>query len=102
MSHQPGHDTTSASDGQRPHKAGAFDIRNFIGALLGIYGVVLVLCGLLSHSDVDLALAGGVKINLLAGLGLLVASAVFVTWARLRPVVVSEADIDRDQLPRGH
>lgn len=27
-----------------PQHAGAFDLRNVIGALLGIYGIVLVVC----------------------------------------------------------
>ncbi len=32
-----------APDGERAqkHTAGAFDIRNFIGALLGLYGLIL-------------------------------------------------------------
>ena len=30
-----------------PHKAGAFDIRNIIGALMGLYGVILTLAACL-------------------------------------------------------
>jgi hypothetical protein len=73
---------------RRPHKAGAFDIRTFIGSLLGIYGVVLVLTGLFATDDEALARADGLNVNLWAGLGLVVASAVFLGWARWRPVVV--------------
>jgi hypothetical protein len=69
-------------------QAGAFDIRVFIGALLGIYGVILTLTGLFGTSDEGLAKADGVNINLWTGLALLLSSAVFVGWARLRPVVV--------------
>jgi hypothetical protein len=74
-------------DRGRPVKtAGAFDIRNIIGSLLGIYGVVLVLAGL--FMDRAEAKTGGVNANLWTGLALAVASAVFLLWARLRPIIV--------------
>ena len=68
--------------------AGAFDIRNIIGALLGIYGVILVLAGL--FGDTAPAKTGGINANLWTGLALVVASAVFLVWARLRPILVPE------------
>jgi hypothetical protein len=73
------------------HKAGAFDIRTFIGTLLGIYGVILVLVALF-NSD-------GREINLLTGICLVVGSAIFIGWARWRPVVVPD-DIDTEGM--GH
>jgi hypothetical protein len=80
-------DNTKAGS-QASHKAGAFDIRVFIGALLGLYGVILVLAGLIGTSDRDLDRAGGLNVNLWTGVALVVAAAVFIGWARLRPVVV--------------
>ena len=78
--------------------AGAFDIRNIIGLLLAVYGVVLLVMGLVG--DPELAKTGGINANLWAGLGLLLAGAVFVTWARLKPIVVPiEASHDA---PRHH
>src|SRR4051794_8846211 len=71
-----------ADSGGRAHKAGAFDIRVFIGSLLGLYGVILVLTGLFNSH--------GRQINLLTGIGCILGSAFFVLWARLRPVVVPE------------
>lgn len=68
--------------------AGAFDIRNFIGALLGIYGVLLVLAGLFGDPETDKT--GGVNANLWTGLALVVVSATFIGWARLRPTVVPD------------
>jgi hypothetical protein len=68
--------------------AGAFDIRNIIGALLGIYGVILVLAGL--FGDTASAKTGGINANLWTGLALLVVSVAFIVWARLRPIVVPE------------
>jgi hypothetical protein len=72
----------------RRQRAGVFDVRAVIGLLLGIYGVVLTITGLVSTGDQDLAKTDGVNLNLWTGLGLLLASAVFLTWARLRPVLV--------------
>jgi drug/metabolite transporter (DMT)-like permease len=73
---------------KRPHRAGAFDIRTFIAALLGIYGVVLLLVAIFGTSDADKARDGGVNINLWVGIGMAVAAALLQTWARLRPVIV--------------
>ncbi len=77
--------TKDAPSGGR-HTAGAFDIRNFIGGLLGLYGVILTLMGL--FGDQELNKTGGWNANLYTGLALLVVSAFFVTWARVKPTIV--------------
>ena len=41
-----GHDGAAGDSHEKPHKAGAFDIRIFIASLIGIYGVVLVIAGI--------------------------------------------------------
>ena len=84
------------------HTAGALDIRNIIGGLLGVYGVILVLMGIFGDEESDKT--GDVNANLWAGLVLLVVAAVFITWARLRPVVVPEhvERPDDDGPPPGH
>jgi hypothetical protein len=88
---------------EAPHKAGAFDIRAFIALLIGIYGVVLVIAGLIGPSQADLEKADGLNINLLAGIGMVVVSAAFLIWARLRPVVVPEhAEHAEDRPHAGH
>lgn len=74
------------SSGRRT--AGAFDIRTIIGVLLGIYGVALVLAGI--FADPEEGKTGGVNANLWTGLGLAVAAAVFLVWARARPIVVPD------------
>ena len=80
-------DTTKTSNKRH---AGAFDIRTIIAMLIGLYGVVLVLAGLFGTTDADLERAGGMNINLTAGIGMAVVAALFVVWARLRPVVVPD------------
>ncbi len=87
----PGQAAPSPS-GQR-HQAGAFDIRTFIAALIGIYGVVLLVVGILGTSQADLRKAGGTNVDLWAGIAMMVFAAAFQIWARLRPVVVDEAEL---------
>lgn len=81
---------------QGRHTAGILDIRNIIGSLIGVYGVILTLMGLFGDQESDKT--GDVNANLWAGLVMIVVGLVFVTWARLRPVVVPEHH-DRPQGP---
>ncbi|MFI5693445.1 hypothetical protein ACIA58_16480 [Kribbella sp. NPDC051586] len=68
-------------------KAGAFDIRIVIAALIGIYGVVLTILGIVEkQSEIDKA--AGININLWGGIAMLVFTALFILWARLRPIAV--------------
>jgi hypothetical protein len=72
---------------QQKKKAGAFDIRVVIALLVGIYGVVLTILGIIADpKEVDKA--AGIDINLWGGIAMLVFAALFVLWARLRPIVV--------------
>ncbi|MGL5816514.1 MAG: hypothetical protein ACRCYR_03050 [Phycicoccus sp.] len=68
--------------------AGAFDIRNIIGMLLTVYGVLLTGLGLFADPETDKT--GGPNANLWAGVVLLVAGLGFVAWSRLRPVQVPD------------
>lgn len=87
---------TQADEGgagsRQGHSAGLFDVRTFIGALLGIYGIVLTLMGL--FGDKELEKTGGWNANLWTGLVLIVVAAVFLIWARLRPTIVPD-DVER-------
>src|SRR4051812_6932040 len=75
--------------------AGAFDVRNVIAGLIGAYGVVLVIMGLVHNSDAELKKTGGVNANLWAGLVMVAIGLAFLIWARLRPVVVDPKEIER-------
>ena len=97
---------SSSSNRSAPAKqaAGAFDVRNVIAALIGFYGVVLVLMGLFSTSRDDRAKTGDLNANLWVGIAMLVFAAAFGLWSRLRPVVVDPgADLAGDEdRPVGH
>jgi hypothetical protein len=80
--------STAPSSGKRGHAAGLLDIRNIIGSLLAIDGLILVLAGL--FGDTEEQKTGGVNANLWAGLALLVVGIGFVVWAIVRPVVVPD------------
>jgi len=81
--------STSGPAGTK-HAAGAFDVRNVIAALIGFYGVVLVLMGIFGNSQAEKDKTGDVNANLWAGLAMLVFAAAFVLWVRLRPIVVED------------
>lgn len=67
---------------------GAFDIRFVIGALLGVYGLILIFLGLFNATEAELKRGDGLNINLWAGLGMLVVGVAFAAWALWRPMVV--------------
>jgi len=99
------HEVTTRDNGgagRHGHTAGIYDIRNIIGGLIGVYGIVLTLMGLFGDTEGDKT--GDVNANLWAGLALLVFGIIMLSWARLRPVVVPE-DFDADDdggRPPGH
>jgi hypothetical protein len=70
------------------------DIRRIIAALLGVYGVILLVAGIVG-SDADKNKAAGVNINLWVGLVLLVASALFFLWAFTRPLTEELEEAER-------
>ena len=83
------------------HTAGALDIRNIIGLLLAIYGVIMLGMGLFGEGEPPTEPPAGVEdvnANLWAGIILLVVGIAFMAWAKLKPVVVPE-NFERDVEP---
>jgi multisubunit Na+/H+ antiporter MnhB subunit len=77
-------------------RAGIFDIRNIIGALLTIYGVILLLVSF-STSEAEKARADGINANLWVGITLLVVGLLMILWAVTRPIIVDEAELEADK-----
>ena len=92
---------TSSSGAPGPQRFSLFDIRNIIGALLAVYGLLLTIAGFVpsilgEYSDpaadgnrVELYI--GTDANWWVGLVLLGVAALFFVWALLRPVVPEES-----------
>jgi hypothetical protein len=77
--------------------ASLFDLRMVIGGLLALYGVILTVMGLFASDDAK-AKAAGININLWAGVVILAGGAIFLAWARLRPLRAEDLqDTDSDR-----
>ncbi|MDO5031127.1 hypothetical protein [Corynebacterium sp.] len=75
-----------------PQRAGAFDLRNVIGALLGLYGIILLLCSFLLDPGINPEnnIPKNSSDNLWAGLAMLAVAAIMMAWAYFKPIVVEE------------
>ncbi|WAC54529.1 hypothetical protein [Gordonia sp. SL306] len=84
------------SDKKTRTVARLFDIRNIVGALMGIYGVILLIAGFVPSSaeagagstqrstdPIDMSVGSGA--NLWVGAILLVVALIFIGWAAWRP-----------------
>ncbi|GIJ48918.1 hypothetical protein Val02_58040 [Virgisporangium aliadipatigenens] len=76
---------------RRSAAARLFDVRRVIGGLFVVYGAILTLRGLFD-STADLSKAEGLRINLWAGLAMLVFGLLFLAWQWLRPAEAPKAD----------
>lgn len=85
---------------QPTRRAGAFDIRLIIALLTGVYGLVVTITGAVVTPEAEIQRAAGVNINLWAGIGMLVFTALFVLWALLRPIRVP-VEQPEDETPPG-
>lgn len=88
--------TTVKAGNSARHGAGLFDIRNIIGALMAIYGVILIVTSFTTSTS-ERAKADGANLNLWTGLGLLVLAGALIGWAVLRPIVVDERELAEDK-----
>jgi uncharacterized membrane protein len=79
------------------HTAGAFDIRTFIAALLGIFGVILVLTGIFGADETTDGSKTAGNVDLVVGIALLAFGALMQGWALWRPTIVDEAQLARER-----
>ncbi len=87
--------TESAADDKAATAARLFDIRRIIGGLFVLYGVILLITGIVDGADASKQ-AAGIDINIWTGLGMLVAGLLFLLWMRLNPVQVPKPADDDD------
>jgi hypothetical protein len=95
-------ESTAEKEGGVPaaQAANLFDLRRIIGGVFGVWGVLLVILGLLD-SDEEIAKAADVNINLWTGLGMLALSALFLIWAFTRPLGEQLAEAEDGDPPPG-
>jgi hypothetical protein len=74
-----------------------FDLRSFIGALLLIFGVLVIIPGIVA-GKATINKSAGINLSLWIGALMLVMGAFFVTWILLKPpppVTMAEAEAAR-------
>ncbi|MCI2237380.1 hypothetical protein MO973_40660 [Paenibacillus sp. TRM 82003] len=79
----------SETDRRAVRFARRFDLRNIIGLVFAVYGVVLLVLGAL-NGEQDREQAAGISINLWTGAPMLVVAVAFFLWAWRSPRPVSE------------
>jgi uncharacterized membrane protein len=77
-------------------KVSLFDVRSIIGALMILYGVILLVASF-GTSDADKAKADGINANLWVGIVLLVFGILMAVWAVTRPIMVDQEQIEADK-----
>lgn len=66
-----------------------FDIRLIVGGLLTLYGLIVLIAGLVQMHP---AKSSGMHLNLWTGLGMLAVGLFMLAWMRLRPLAPPEPD----------
>lgn len=84
--------TAEAPEGAHVETVGAFDIRIFIGSLIGIFGILLVGMGLFAFTEAAAVKTGGINANLWAGLVMIAFAIGFVVWTKLEPLRIVVSD----------
>ena len=74
-----------SSSGARP-----FDIRRVIGGLFVLYGVVVLIAGIVDGADAK-EQAAGIDINIWAGAAMLLLGVFFLVWMALNPLAAVAA-----------
>src|SRR3954471_16623253 len=81
----------------RKHTAGAYDVRTVIAGLIGLYGIVLTIMGLVADNPDDRAKTGDWNANLWSGIVMIIIAVAFAVWLTLRPVVVDPVALEKEK-----
>lgn len=79
-----------------------FDLRTVIAVLFAFYGIVLTIMGIVTATPENTAKSGGINLNLWTGIGMLVLAALFIVWARMKPLNVEAPPPDADDRATHH
>jgi hypothetical protein len=79
-----------------------FDLRTVIAVLFGFYGIVLTIMGIFTATPENTAKSGGIDLNLWTGIGMIILAAIFVVWARMKPLETGAPPPDADDRPMHH
>src|SRR3954454_7754436 len=90
-------DAGQPSAENRKHTAGAYDVRTVISGLIGFYGIVLTIMGLVADNADDRAKTGDWNANLWAGIVMIIIAVAFALWLFLRPVVVDPVALEKEK-----
>jgi hypothetical protein len=77
---------TDTDEAEAARAANRFDIRRIIGGLFVVYGVILVVTGIVGSHHVKTK-AAGINIDLWAGIAMVIFAIIMIAWALLRPVM---------------
>jgi cation transport ATPase len=80
----PSTGATDEEEANLARNANRFDIRRIIGALFVVYGVILVVVGVVGSTAVKNK-ADGINVNLWVGLAMLAFAIFMIAWALIRP-----------------
>jgi H+/Cl- antiporter ClcA len=78
----PNNSPTDSAEPPAKKVSALFDLRLIIGALFTLYGIVLIITGFADGTE-ELNKASGIRINLWAGIGMLVTGLLFLLWMKL-------------------
>ncbi len=80
--------------------AKVFDLRNFIGSLFVVFGVIVTLYGLVGVHRAEIDQAAGLNVSLWTGVVMLVVGLGFIAWTFLAPPEILHGhEISEDDLP---
>ncbi len=77
---------TDVDEAAAARAANRFDIRRIIGGLFALYGVILIITGIVGSHTVKHK-ASGINIDLWTGIAMVLFAAFMIAWALLRPTV---------------
>lgn len=88
--------TEQAAAEKATSAARLFDIRRVIGGLFTLYGVVVLVTGLVDGRQAR-ERAAGIDINVWTGIGMLIVGLTFLVWMWARPAAAPEPARDEDR-----